>query len=585
MNTLFTCSLKNKLIQLLILVSLPLLSRAQTVIVNYDFNSATAYPASPAATAAGISSVATSTEGFVTNATGIASGKSAFAANVTGPALAMSNSGGTGKYFQFSLNGAELPKYAAFKIYLQGYRSSTGATTLTLQYSVNGGSYTTFGPPCAPGNGSFLEGGFDLSGLPDLNNPTNLSFRLLASGASGGGTLRIDNFQVQATNTVDLLRWTGAAGTSNWFDAGNWSTGARPGPTAEVALDHLYVPGSYTVIFDQNTPVSIKSLRVNPGAGDSIFVVLPATNTVPTALTLSNTGAGAVALAIYNKGVVTNASGAGSGSGIDVANLTESNPGATAFIYNGGSYRQASAVSHKQVAENMSDVAGTERGIFDFLLPATGTRSYALSVSGRTYGTLILRSPTQVTTSYPAGSANSLIIRGDLLVGPRATFSPVIGDDMRVGGDIKVQGTMSVSSSTAATTNQLVLAGDKPQIMSGNISFVTNTLGATAGLAINNPAGVTLATPLSLSGPFALTNGILTTTLTNLLNLSAKSTITAYGPTSYVNGPLARTTNAGALDGLVFPVGSATAYRPLTLTATTQNATTYLVTQNRRAGS
>ncbi|MEJ7664418.1 MAG: hypothetical protein WKG07_35335 [Hymenobacter sp.] len=98
---------------------------------------------------------------------------------------------------------------------------------------------------------------------------------------------------MQAVNMVDLLRWTGAAGTSSWFDAANWSTGARPIPTDEVALDHLYVAGSYTVILDQNTPVSIKSLTVNPGAGDSIFVVVPATNTVSTALTLSNVGAGA----------------------------------------------------------------------------------------------------------------------------------------------------------------------------------------------------------------------------------------------------------------------------------------------------
>ena len=575
MDTPFTRSLKNKLIQLLLLISLPMLSRAQTVIANYDFNNASAYPVAPVATAAGISSAGTSSNSvaFATGG-GVASGTGAYAVNVVGPALAMGNSSGNAKYFQFTLDGADLPKYEGFKIYLQGQRSPTGATTLTLQYSVNGdNNYVNFGGTYAPGSsGSFTEGGFDLSGLLALNKPTSLSFRLLASGASGNGSLRIDNFQVQAANTVDVLRWTDGAGTHSWADAGNWSTGKVPVSTDEVILDHLHLAGRYLVTIGKGTAASIKSLRVNPGTGDSILVEVLDTNTEPTALILSNTGAGAVALAIYDKGVVTNASSGTTGIEI-VGN------GPTMFIYNGGSYRQAGDSKHATVVENMSDMAGTERGIFDFRLPATGTRSYLLSVSNRTYGTLILRSLSQVLTSYPAGSANSLTIRGDLLVGPRATFSPVIGGDMRVGGDIKVQGTMSVNSSTAATTNQLLLAGGKPQIISGNIAFVTNTLGAVAGLAINNPAGVTLATPLTLNCPLTLTNSILTTTATNLLTLSPTASISGYGPTSFVNGPLARQPNAGAFTNLVFPIGSGTNYRPLTLNATAQDATTYLVTQ------
>lgn len=644
----------------LLLLIWPSLSFGQTTIVNYDFNNATAYPAVPVATASGITSAATGSETFVT-ATGTATGAGAYAPNALGPALAMNSSSGSAKYFQFSLDGTALAKYAAFKLYLQGYRSGTGATTLTLQYSVNGGSYSTFGSTVAPGNGAFAEGSFDLSGLTALNTPTSLSLRLVASGASGSGPLRIDNFQVQAVNTVDpvitgltpnsieagsadfslavtgsnfkpgavvsfngqnistayiaatsltaavpaaavaaagsypvtvtnagsvtapaatftvtpaLVHWTGAAGTSSWFDANNWSIGAPPATTDEVVLDHRYVAGSFTVSLDQNVAVSIKSLTVNPGTGDSIFALVPATNTVsPTALTLTNTGTGVVALAIYNKGVVTNASGAGSGSnGIDIANLTTSTPGATMFIYNGGSYRQASSTSHKQVVENLSAVSGTEQGIVDFRLPATGTRSYAISVANRTYGTLILRSPSQVATSYPAGSANSLTIQGNLIVGPGASFTPTVGGDMRVGGDIKVQGAMSVSNSTSATsTNQLLLAGTKPQTISGNFQ-----LNSGVGLAINNPAGVTLATAVSVGGPLTLTNGTLTTNATSLLTLSATSSLAGGSATSYVNGPMARQTAAGALSNLVFPLGSGGSYRPVVLNATAQDATSYL---------
>lgn len=98
-------------------------------------------------------------------------------------------------------------------------------------------------------------------------------------------------------------------------------------------------------------------------------------------------------------------------------------------------------------------------------------------------------------------------------------------------------------------------------------------------MVISNLAGVTLATPLSLNGPLALTSGTLTTTSANLLTLNQNSWIIGGSPTSYVNGPLARKTNAGALSNLVFPIGSGTACRSLALNATTQDATTYLVTQ------
>lgn len=656
-----SCSLKRAVWLCTILCWLPWLSWGQTLLVNYDFNALTSsstYPVAPAATAATITSAATSSEGFITYV-GTATGSGAFVANATGPALGMSNSGGAARYFQFTLDGAALPKYSAFKIYLQGQRAGTGATTLTLQYSANGGAYQLFGTTYAPGNGTFAEGGFDLSGLPALNAPTSLVFRLLASGASGTGTLRIDNFQVQATNTVDpfisglapstvaaggpdltlgvagsnfavgavvsfngqslattynsaisltailpmaavatpgsypvvvtnpaasggastaattfvvtnvVPRWTGLAGTSSWFDALNWSTSAVPGPADDVLLDHSFFAASYTVSLDQSTAVSVKSLLVNPGAGDSIFVVVPAANTVATALTLSTITAGGVALAIYNKGVVTNASGAVAGSfGIDVAGT-----GPTFFLYNGGSYRHATAIRHSAVAENLSAVAGTEQGIFDFRLSATAQASSTLTLSGRTYGTLILRNrPGLLATSY-SGAASSLTIQGDLLVGPNVAFAPSVSNDLRFAGNVRVQGSLQLKQSASAT-NQVVLGGTKPQVLSGNI-----VLDPGIGLVVNNPAGASLATSLTLSGPLTLASGPLATSNTNLLTMSGAASLTGGSSTSFINGPLARQTVAGPVSSLVFPTGSGAAYRPVVLNATAQDATTYLVTQ------
>jgi hypothetical protein len=635
---------------------LPLLGWGQTTIVNYDFNSTTT-PLSPVATALGVTSAASASKTSAAGS-GIAPGAGAYAVNSAGLALTMTSVGATSaEYFQFTLDGASLPKYSFFKLYVQGYRSSTGPTTLSLQYSLDGSTYTSSGNAFTPNN-PFSEANFDLSGLTALNAPTRLFFRLVASGSSGG-TVRVDNFQVQATNTVDpnvstlspntmeagslgfslvvggsnfvsgavvnfngqaltttcnsptsltatvpatalatagsynvtvanpaagstasqpatftvtpaLLRWTGGGNSTSWFNAANWSTNVVPSTNDDVLLDHRVITGSYTVSFDQSIEVNIKSLTVNPGAGDSIFVVVPATNTNPAALTLSNTGTGSVALAIYNRGVVTNASGAASGSGLVVAGSS----GATVFIYNGGSYRHASNRGHAEVVNNLSAVPGTEQGIFDFRLPATGPASYTLSLSGRTYGTLILRNrPGQATSGY-GGAGNSLMVQGDLLIGPGVTFSPTLGGSLTLVGNVRSQGTLQFkNASPATTTSQLALAGTKSQTLSGTV-----LLDSGIGLTINNPRGVVLATPLQVSGPFTLTNGILTTNTTNLLTLTSTASLIGGSNTSFVNGSLARQTIAGALSNLVFPTGVGAFYRPVVLNATAQDATTYLVT-------
>ncbi|WP_375417823.1 IPT/TIG domain-containing protein [uncultured Hymenobacter sp.] len=640
-------------------LGLPLLVRAQTTIVNYDFNSAAAYPAAPATTAPGVTSAANGSQPFAP-APGAVTGAGAFAANPTaGNALNMANSSGTGKYFEFSLGGADLPKYSAFKLYLQSQRSGTGATTLTLQYSVNGGAYMAVEEAVAPGTGSFAEGSFDLSGQPALNRPGSLTFRLLASGGtSTSGTLRLDNFQVQAVNTVDptitslapnpveagspgfaltvggrnfqdgavvmfngsnlvtayvsatsltaqvpaaaiatagnyavtvtnpaggatspafpfgvtpaLPRWTGAARTGSWFDAGNWSLGRVPGSGDEVLLDHRFVAGPYTVSLDQNIAVGVKSLTINPGAGDSIFVLVPVSNTMTPSLILTNSGTGVTALAIHSKGVITNASGAASGTGVDV---TGSGP--VAFIYNGGSYRHASRTSHARVAENLSAVAGTEFGIFDFRPPAGSNASTTLSASGRTYGTLVLRSRPGAGNTYSyAGSGNALTIQGNLIIGAGVRFTTTLSNDLRLLGDLKSQGTLQMRPSNNSLVSQLVLAGTEPQTISGTI-----TLDPTVGLALNNSAGVLLATPLRLDGPLTLTSGALTTSAANLLTLGSTASLPQSSSTSFINGPLARQTAAGAVSNLVFPTGSGLSYRPVVLNATAQDASTYLVAQ------
>jgi hypothetical protein len=204
------------------------LSLSQTTIVNYDFNTGSSYPTLSPALASGITCTASSTEVYASNG-GIASGGAAFTSNSTaGNDLTMTNSSGTNtKYFQFSLGGSSLSNYNTFRVYFQGRRSGTGAQVITVQYSLNGGAYTNFtSNTMSPGNGSFVEATFNLPVA--VNNPTtSLEFRLFASGASGSGTLRLDNFQIQAVNAPATSTVLITAQDPNTPTAVNWALGSN----------------------------------------------------------------------------------------------------------------------------------------------------------------------------------------------------------------------------------------------------------------------------------------------------------------------------------------------------------------------
>ena len=187
-----------------------------TTIVNYDFNSASAYPLSPNSTATGITCSATSSEPFQTY-TGVATSSVAFAQNTTaGNALAMSNSSGTNtRYFLFQLGGSDLNTYQSYKLYMQPQRSTTGATLVTVAYSTNGSTYTNYSTTY-PVSASFSDMVIDLSSISAINNATSVYIKLMVSGTTApAGTIRIDNFQIQAT------KGTTGGGSTPWQVTGN----------------------------------------------------------------------------------------------------------------------------------------------------------------------------------------------------------------------------------------------------------------------------------------------------------------------------------------------------------------------------
>ncbi len=185
---------------LIILLSVYAINAQVATIVDYTFNSASALPVSPDAVAANLTSSVTMTEAFATKA-GTATTGTPFTVNSTaGNALELTPDINS-DYYTLSLGGNGLLNYTAFKMYFQAQRSAAGATTLTVTYSVNGGAYQSFAGNTMTVTTSYTAVTFDLSAITAINNPQSLTFKIAASGATGGN-VEIDNLEIQANYTL-----------------------------------------------------------------------------------------------------------------------------------------------------------------------------------------------------------------------------------------------------------------------------------------------------------------------------------------------------------------------------------------------
>jgi hypothetical protein len=225
------------------------------------------------------------------------------------------------------------------------------------------------------------------------------------------------------------------------------------------------------------------------------------------------------------------------------------------------------------------------------------------ALSGRTYGTLEYNA----TPAFAGDGVSPLVVLGDLVVTQGAVELNLTGG-INVAGNVQVSGSGSLAyrpgapsstntgytiqgdilvnnsasftfSPSDANAPPLQLNGAQAQTIGGSAAGSgAVTFGDNGSLQINNPAGVTLLRPLTVRRGLVLTSGLLSTTATNLLTLSntpsGYATFSGGSSTSFVNGPIARTTVSGAAAALVFPIGKGTAYRPLTLNVASSNTVT-----------
>ncbi len=496
---------------------------------------------------------------------------------------------------------------------LSGLGAAAGAASAAQMYQVSGSALNGTSLTITSSSSSVeisLDGitygtsaSIALGGSPTLA-ATSVYVRLASTAPIGpvSGTLAntngatTTNLAVSGVVVAPLVakRWTGAAGTTSWFDANNWEGNTLPSSADDVVLDHRYVTAKYTVSLSSGTsvaqaPTTVSSLRIRPLAGDSILFVIPVSNTISLntttstgalALGLTRATAGDTALFVATKGAFINRSGATSGNTFD-----PSASNATAFLLNGGSYYHRTASGSAVFIDNLSGAAGTETGNFFFRVPGS---SYTLAGTGRTYGNLILQRGS--TSSYPTSGAGNLTINGSLSIESGVSFNATLTGNIILKGNLLNAGNFRFEPASAGTINRrLLLQGNALQIISGTAlgdpTSASSYLGTNAQLEISNPVGVTLQTPVLLSNILTLSSGPLTTTAANILTLAPAATVVSGPSIGFVNGPVARlvpsiANPAGVYTSYTFPVGKGDSYRPITLNINTQSGiTTYRAEQ------
>jgi hypothetical protein len=148
-------------------------------------------------------------------------------------------------------------------------------------------------------------------------------------------------------------------------------------------------------------------------------------------------------------------------------------------------------------------------------------------------------------------------------------------------GNLIQNGTIGTSSVTSGTSPGLTVnfIGTSAQTYSGTGSTAAaGTFPITYN--INNAAGVTLGSPRTFSKNVVLklTNGMLTTSSTNLLTMKF-GTASGGSASSFVNGPMIQTVGTTSTTALTYPIGKQSAYRPvvLSINQATLDTTTYSV--------
>lgn len=353
----------------------------------------------------------------------------------------------------------------------------------------------------------------------------------------------VDNNGIAAYRTTfgetgTTVRWTGSGGDGKWATATNWSSGAVPRAVDDVILDNTTVSGSYTVTLTGTETVCAKSLQIGY-VGNTNTITLSITNgSLANELYFGDQTNGNDDLIIEEGGVLENISAATAGDVFKRRYATSTTTGDRFVIRAKGTYKHNTARSASNAWFDAGPNSHSASSNFEYHVGSNA----AIPLSGRTYGNLKLVPATAKT--FTASGANSTTVN-DFVLNSNATLTDAGTGTMNISGNVTVDGTLTYSG-----TRSLNFNGTTAQTYSD--ASPASVVTVTGGLTINNTAGLTLNAPLQYNGALTLTNGLITTTSTNILRAGTAATASTGSATSYINGPMAKIGGATAFH---FPVG------------------------------
>jgi hypothetical protein len=333
-----------------------------------------------------------------------------------------------------------------------------------------------------------------------------LKLLLFAPFAFGGAT------NANATSKT----WVGgsAGKTNDWNTAANWSPSGVP-----AATDSSSIPGGLTAypMLTASAANLVKNVTIDSNASLTIGA--------GGSLSLSGNIAAAGTLNISGGTLLTPAGNLGLDGKLNMSG------GILAIRDLGG-------------AGTVAMSGGTLQINHDFKLPAA-----QFSATG---GSVELAG-TADAGAFPTGTYHFFNVTIDAGVNPgfdNQTNSFVIAGNWINNG----------SASLTGKPTTVTFGGATAQIIGGSSSSTFNNL------AINNAAGVTLATGAAVHATLILTSGVFVTG-GNQLVLAASGSVSGGSAGSYVNGSLQKVFTAGNGQAFTFPVGDASNYAPVSLAA------------------
>jgi hypothetical protein len=357
------------------------------------------------------------------------------------------------------------------------------------------------------------------------------------------------------------VRWDGGGGDGQWMNAANWTDDIFPTSTDDVLLDNSFVAGNYVIALPAGMQVvAVRSIIISPSGGDTIELILPATNVATPALIISGPGYG---LMVDAGGIFRNVSGISSGQSVQV--------GDSLRVNNGGRYIHQTRGSHAaSIAQVLSRAPGTERGVVEFDVP--GTTGYTISASARVYGSLVLSANAAgLTRTYSSSGGSDLVIRGDMRLNGGVNYNLNLDGNIIIDGDLVHSGqTLNISSGGDSTImklkGNLIQSGILTETSGGlpvvelcgemqQLITVSGSILNSVHVRMNNAAGAVLQSPLSLPWKLELMNGKITSTAANILTLLPGCALMAdsMSNNSFISGPLRKEGLTG--EHFLFPVG------------------------------